>query len=568
MTSSSSARQLQRHPPVRPQPQYRRRRPRRPVRHQRCPYLPAHQSSFQPLLPQGQPGRRADHDPRPLTSNKYDMHQGLRPRLDHPRPRSSPRSRRRPGRSPAAAPRLRSASKSTPRSSRASASPSAASRASSASRTPTSRAASSPTAAASTTSSPTTRSPTPPTTSRLIVGFHNGAAVRLSDVADVVDCAQEPPHRRLLPTASTPSPSSSSASPAPTSLTPSTASAPSCPYLEAAMPSGINTTLVMDRTTTIRASVFNVERTLVFSVILVVLVVFLFLRSPRATLIPAVAVPVSLIGTFAVMYLFGFSLDNLSLMALTVATGFVVDDAIVVMENITRHLEAGMEPFAAAYRGAREIGFTVFSISMSLIAVFIPILHHGRHRRPAFPRVRRRSFHRHPGLDGRLPHHHSHHVRPPAQGAPRSMSATTGSTRIQRKGLQHRHLASTAVRCAGSSTTPPSCSSFSCLPSPSTSSSSYRIPKGFFPQQDTGAIFGGVQGPQDASFPFMNFSMQKIVDIIKADPAVPTSTPTPAAAVPPTAALFTCRSSPCRHVRQTLQGRPQLRLPPDLRTWT
>ena len=105
-----------------------------------------------------------------------------------------------------------------------------------------------------------------------------------------------------------------------------------------------------------------------------VLVVFLFLRSPRATLIPSVAVPVSLIGTFAAMYLFGYTLDNLSLMALTIATGFVVDDAIVVMENITRHLEAGMEPFAAALQGAQEIGFTVFSISMSLIAVFIPIL--------------------------------------------------------------------------------------------------------------------------------------------------------------------------------------------------
>ena len=110
------------------------------------------------------------------------------------------------------------------------------------------------------------------------------------------------------------------------------------------------------------------------SVCLVILVVFVFLRNPRATLIPSVAVPVSLIGTFAVMYLLGFTLDNLSLMALTIATGFVVDDAIVVMENISRHLEAGMEPFAAALEGAQEIGFTVFSISMSLIAVFIPIL--------------------------------------------------------------------------------------------------------------------------------------------------------------------------------------------------
>ena len=131
---------------------------------------------------------------------------------------------------------------------------------------------------------------------------------------------------------------------------------------------------MLDRTTTIRASVSTVEKTLIGSVCLVVLVVFLFLRSPRATLIPSVAVPVSLIGTFAAMYLFGYTLDNLSLMALTIATGFVVDDAIVVMENITRHLESGMEPVAAALKGAQEIGFTVFSISMSLIAVFIPIL--------------------------------------------------------------------------------------------------------------------------------------------------------------------------------------------------
>ncbi len=146
------------------------------------------------------------------------------------------------------------------------------------------------------------------------------------------------------------------------------------PFLEAVLPAGVTTTIVMDRTTTIRASVDTVYRALIGSVCLVILVVFVFLRSPRATLIPFVAVPVSLIGTFAAMYMFGYTLDNLSLMALTIATGFVVDDAIVVMENITRHLEAGMEPLAAAMKGAREIGFTVFSISMSLIAVFIPIL--------------------------------------------------------------------------------------------------------------------------------------------------------------------------------------------------
>jgi len=132
------------------------------------------------------------------------------------------------------------------------------------------------------------------------------------------------------------------------------------PYLKASIPQGIDTTIVLDRTTTIRASVSDVERSLMISVALVILVVFIFLRNPRATLIPSVAVPVSLIGTFAVMYLLGYSLDNLSLMALTISTGFVVDDAIVVMENISRHLELGMKPFAAALKGAQEIGFTVF----------------------------------------------------------------------------------------------------------------------------------------------------------------------------------------------------------------
>ncbi len=130
----------------------------------------------------------------------------------------------------------------------------------------------------------------------------------------------------------------------------------------------------MDRTTTIRASLHDVERTLVIAIGLVILVVFLFLRNARATLIPSVAVPVSLIGTFGAMYLLGYSLDNLSLMALTIATGFVVDDAIVVLENVTRHLEAGMTRMQAALRGAREVGFTVLSMSLSLIAVFVPIL--------------------------------------------------------------------------------------------------------------------------------------------------------------------------------------------------
>src|SRR5208337_4121011 len=146
------------------------------------------------------------------------------------------------------------------------------------------------------------------------------------------------------------------------------------PQIKAAIPQSIKLNVTQDQTVTIRASVRDIERALGVSVVLVVLVVFVFLRSARTTMIPSVAVPVSLAGTLGVMYLCGYSLDNLSLMALTVSTGFVVDDAIVVIENITRYLEQGMKPFAAAVRGAREIGSTVFTISVSLIAVFIPLL--------------------------------------------------------------------------------------------------------------------------------------------------------------------------------------------------
>ncbi len=146
------------------------------------------------------------------------------------------------------------------------------------------------------------------------------------------------------------------------------------PMLEASIPPAIQVHVALDRTTTIRASVRDVTRSLVISILLVIMVVFLFLREVRSTLIPTVAVPLSLLGTFAVMYLLGYTLDNLSLMALTISTGFVVDDAIVVIENISRHLEAGMTPFRAAMVGSKEIGFTVLSMSTSLIAVFLPIL--------------------------------------------------------------------------------------------------------------------------------------------------------------------------------------------------
>ena len=170
------------------------------------------------------------------------------------------------------------------------------------------------------------------------------------------------------------------------------------------MPRGQHIITILDRTLTIRASVSNIEGTLVISVILVIFVVFVFLRSLPATVVPAVAVPVSLIGTCAVMYLCGFSLDNLSLMALAIASGFVVDDAIVVMENISRHLEEGLTPVQASLKGAQEIGFTVFSISISLIAVFIPLAADGWHHRAAVPGVCDHALGRNPHVDGDLAH--------------------------------------------------------------------------------------------------------------------------------------------------------------------
>ena len=207
----------------------------------------------------------------------------------------------------------------------------------------------------------------------LTIGYHNGAAIKLSDVATVQDSVQDiraacyfdgkpcvtmqvyrQPGANIIATVDR--------------------IRQALPSLEASIPAGMNVTITRDRTITIRASVGEIERDLVISIVLVILVVFIFLRNPRVTLIPSVAVPVSLIGACGVMYLFDYSIDNLSLMALTISTGFVVDDAIVVIENISRHVELGMRPMEAAFHGAREIGFTVLSMTASLIAVFIPIL--------------------------------------------------------------------------------------------------------------------------------------------------------------------------------------------------
>ena len=350
----------------------------------------------------------------------------------------------------------------------------------------------------------------------LVVGYKNGAAIRLSDVADVIDSTENvraagylngkravmliifrQPGANIIDTVD--------------------AITKQIPSLKASIPQGIDMTTVLDRTTTIRASVHDVERTLLLSIGLVIAVVFIFLRNGRATLIPAVAVPVSLIGTFAVMYLLGYSLDNLSLMALTISTGFVVDDAIVVMENIARHLEDGMSAFDAALLGAQEIGFTVLSISISLIAVFIPLLMMG-------------------GIVGRLFREFAVTL---STAIFVSMIISLATTPMMcayllksEKDVKHGWFYNTTERF------------FDWILKIYRTSLHWsldnsvlmlvilgltvalnviiivRIPKGFFPQQDTGALAGAARGPEDASFNIMNGSIQKIQQVIGDDPAV------------------------------------------------
>jgi multidrug efflux pump len=350
----------------------------------------------------------------------------------------------------------------------------------------------------------------------LIVGYSKGAAVHLSDVAEITDSVQNvraagylngkravmvivfrQPGANIIDTVDR--------------------IYAQIPSIKASIPAGIDTTVVLDRTTTIRASVNDVERTLMISVLLVILVVFIFLRNGRATLIPSVAVPVSLIGTFAVMYLLGYSIDNLSLMALTISTGFVVDDAIVVMENITRHLEDGMKPFDAAMKGAAEIGFTVFSISMSLIAVFIPLLLMG-------------------GIVGRLFREFAITL---STAILVSMVISLTTTPMMcayllkdQRNRAHGKFYTETERFFDWVLSFYRRSLHWVLDNPVLTLTVLlltialnvvlviKLPKGFFPQQDTGSIAGGMQGPQDASFPAMNFSLQKIVGVIKADPAV------------------------------------------------
>ena len=350
----------------------------------------------------------------------------------------------------------------------------------------------------------------------LIVGYHNGQVVRLSDVAQVTDSAQNIRNAGYLNGI----PSVTIIifrQPGANIIETNKLLRSQLPLLQGMLPQGIHTTVVLDRTTTIKASINNVEETLLLSVILVILVVFAFLRNWRATLIPSVAVPVSLIGTFAVMYLFGYSLDNLSLMALTISTGFVVDDAIVVMENISRYLEQGMAPFAAALKGAQEIGPTVFTISMSLIAVFIPLLLMG-------------------GIVGRLFREFAVTLST-AILVSMVISLTTTPMMCahllkRQDGERHGKLYRASENVFNGMLRIYRQSLLWVLENPILTlvvllltialnvAVIVKIPKGFFPQQDTGAIHGGVQGPQDASFAVMDNSVRRLVNVIKADPAV------------------------------------------------
>ena len=353
----------------------------------------------------------------------------------------------------------------------------------------------------------------------LVVAYRDGAAVRLTDVGEVLDSVENVRNLGLY-----------NAKPAVLLIINRQPNAnildvvdrirALMPELQASIPRDIDLVIANERTATIRASLHDTEKTLLIAVALVVLVVFLFLRNGRATLIPSVAVPVSLIGTFGAMYLLGYSLDNLSLMALTIATGFVVDDAIVMLENITRHVEDGMPRFQAALQGAREVGFTIVSMSLSLVAVFLPILLMG-------------------GLVGRLfrefaltlsiailismvvsltttPMMCAIIVRHrPAEEQGRFFRA------VERIFDRMLHFYERTLAWALRHSFVMILLLFATI-----IFNVYLfiiIPKGFFPQQDTGAMVGGIRADQSISFQSMRDKLTRFVQIVKDDPAVETA---------------------------------------------
>ena len=352
--------------------------------------------------------------------------------------------------------------------------------------------------------------------SPLIVAFHNGAPIRISDIGEADDSVENirnagyangkpsvlvvifrEPGANIISTVDN--------------------IRAILPQLEASIPHAIHSQIAMDQTVTIRASVSDTERTLVISVGLVILVVFVFLRSARTTFIPSVAVPVSLIGTFGVMYLLNYSLDNLSLMALTISTGFVVDDAIVVIENITRYLEKGMAPFEAALKGAQEVGFTVLTISISLVAVFIPLLLMG-------------------GIVGRLFREFAVTL---SVAITVSMVISLTATpmmcaHLLKQERAHGWLYETSekgfnwmVDFYGRTLAVALRFRFITLLVllGTIGLNVYlflRVPKGFFPQQDNGRMQGSIQADQDTSFQAMDKILLPMINIVAADPAVDT----------------------------------------------
>jgi len=350
----------------------------------------------------------------------------------------------------------------------------------------------------------------------LIVAYRNGAPVRISDLGDVQDSVEDlrnagvangkpavlliifrQPGANIIDTVDR------------------------CyavlPQLQASIPPAMNLQIMVDRTTTIRASIKDVERTLIISILLVILVVFIFLRNPLATLIPSVVVPLSLIGTFGVMYLLDYSLDNLSLMALTISTGFVVDDAIVVIENISRYLEQGMAPFEAALKGSSEIGFTVLSMSISLVAVFIPILMMG-------------------GIVGRLFREFAVTLSI-AIGVSMIVSLTATPmmcARFLKHDQKEKHgdlykkserffdwMLNTYASTLQKVLRHPALTLTVLVITISINVGLFIIiPKGFFPQQDTGRLTGSIQAQQSISFQLMRQKLNDLVKIVMADPAV------------------------------------------------
>jgi multidrug efflux pump len=350
----------------------------------------------------------------------------------------------------------------------------------------------------------------------LVVSYVHGAPVRLSDIADVQDSVEDIRTAGYV-NGKTAIPLIIFSAPNANIIETVDRIRAALPSLQASLPRGINMTVMMDRSTTIRSSVAEVERTLIIAILLVILVVFIFLRSPRSTLIPAVVVPTSLIGTFGVMYLFGYSLDNLSLMALVISTGFVVDDAIVVVENISRYIEQGMSPLESALKGAREVGFTVLSISISLIAVFTPILLMGGLLGRLFREFAVTlstaivvsliiSLTATPMMCSRLLSHQKE--KPHGRIYQFSESVFTWLLEHYKNALivVLRHPAITLV--------------IFIITIIANVFLIVIVPKGFFPEQDNGTVFGGIQGDEDASYQSMQHVAQRVNNIATNDPAV------------------------------------------------